>query len=132
MRAWTCALWWACPSPGAIGRACWACWDRCGWITPWGWDFGPRARQQVRHGRIRCSDAPRLARRLLEADSVESLRLGEDGRELLVSTRSPATIYKRLPEWVAETDVCIEEFRSTDESLQGLFGSLLRIHRGRS
>jgi ABC-2 type transport system ATP-binding protein len=82
--------------------------------------------------RIRSSDAPQLARRLLETDAVQSLRFVEDGRTLLLATRSPATIYHRLPEWIAGTDIRIEEFRSTDDSLQALFESLLRIHRGRS
>jgi ABC-2 type transport system ATP-binding protein len=82
--------------------------------------------------RIRCGDAPQLARRLLETDAVQSLRLMDDGRSLVVATRSAATIYRRLPEWIAGTDIRIEEFRSTDDSLQALFASLLRIHRGRS
>jgi len=82
--------------------------------------------------RIRCGDAPQLARRLLETDAVQSLRLMDDGRSLVVATRSAATIYSRLPEWIAGTDIRIEEFRSTDDSLQALFDSLLRIHRGRS
>lgn len=82
--------------------------------------------------RIRCNDARQLARLLLEVDAVESLRLDDDGRSLVLATGSPATIYNRLPEWIAGTDIHIEELRSADESLQALFQSLLRIHRGRS
>ena len=82
--------------------------------------------------RIRCSNAPQLARRLLETDAVQALRFTDDGQGLVLATRSPATIYNRLPEWIAGTDVRIEEFRSTGDSLQALFESLLRIHRGRS
>jgi ABC-2 type transport system ATP-binding protein len=82
--------------------------------------------------RIRCDDAPRLARRLLETDAVQAVRLSDDGQGLVLDTRSPTTVYNRLPEWIAGTDIRIDEFRPTDDSLQSLFNSLLRIHRGRS
>ncbi len=81
--------------------------------------------------RIRCNDAPQLARRLLETDVVQALRLADDGRTLVVDSSSPGEIYNRLPEWIAGTDIRIQELRSADESLQALFESLLRIHRGR-
>ena len=82
--------------------------------------------------RIRCNKPSHLARRLLETDTVAALRLSDDGQSLVVSTRSPATVYAKLPEWIAETDIQIDDFRSSGESLQSLFDSLMRIHRGRA
>ena len=35
-----------------------------------------------------------------------------------------------LPRWVNEHAIEIDEVKSSDESLQELFNSLLRIHRG--
>jgi ABC-2 type transport system ATP-binding protein len=58
------------------------------------------------------------------------LRLADEGEVLILATRSPARVYTQLPEWVAETGARIHEMQSTDDSLQSLFASLLRIHRG--
>jgi len=81
--------------------------------------------------RIRCNDARQMAQRLLQEEIVEAIRFtGEEG-SLVVSTRSPATLYARLPEWIADTQLQIAELHSTDDSLQALFDSLLRIHRGK-
>jgi ABC-2 type transport system ATP-binding protein len=78
--------------------------------------------------RIRCDGAGELARRLIAEEAVESVRFAEG--ELVVGTRSPATLYARLPAWLEGTAVRIHQLRSTDDSLQALFASLLRIHRG--
>ncbi len=82
--------------------------------------------------RIRCDDPSKLARRLLQTDAVQSLRLSDDGRGLVLATRRPAMVFKQLPEWIADEGIRIDELRSTDASLQALFDSLLRIHRGKS
>lgn len=81
---------------------------------------------------IRCDDPSRLAQRLLQTDAVQAVRLTDDGQGLVLATRSPTTVYNSLPEWIAGSGVRIHELRSTDDSLQALFDSLLRIHRGRS
>lgn len=80
--------------------------------------------------RISTNDAPRLARRLVEEQLVESVRFGDGGASLTLSTRNPAAIYARLPLWVENDGIVVRELRSTDESLQALFGALMRIHRG--
>lgn len=78
--------------------------------------------------RIRCDGAGELARRLIAENAVASVRFLEG--ELVVGTRSPATLYARLPGWLEGTGIRIHQVRSTDDSLQALFASLLRIHRG--
>ena len=82
--------------------------------------------------RIRCDHANRLAKRLLNTDAVEAVRFTDGGQGLVLATCSPATVYNRLPEWIADAGVRVDELRSTDDSLQALFDSLLAIHRGRS
>ena len=79
--------------------------------------------------RIDCNRPRELARRLLDEDVVESLEF-EGAERLIVATRHPLAIYAQLPQWAAEDGVKIHELHSTDESLQNLFDSLLRVHRG--
>ncbi len=76
------------------------------------------------------TDRPRqVAQCLMEDQLVESVRLLGD-EQLLVSSRNPADVYRRLPELVEKTNVQIYELRSSDSSLQSLFDVLLRIHHG--
>jgi len=81
--------------------------------------------------RIRCDDAPQLARRLIDQGVVESLRFGGEGT-LVLATHRPAAVYGQLPQWIQGSGIRIHELRSSDDSLQALFNSLLRIHRGES
>lgn len=75
------------------------------------------------------SATKQLASDLLLADLVESIRL-IDETHLSVSSRSVLKLYEFLCEWGAAGNGEIFEIRSSDESLQEVFGSLLRIHRG--
>lgn len=78
---------------------------------------------------IDCNRPRELARRLLDEAMVDAIEF--DGTEqLTVSTRQPLSIYNRLPEWAGEDGFEIGELRSGDESLQNLFDSLMRVHRG--
>jgi ABC-2 type transport system ATP-binding protein len=79
---------------------------------------------------IRCDGAAQLAGRLVAAGAAEMVRFVDGGTALLVATRNPAAFYTRLPEWIRDSEIRIRELRSTDDSLQALFNSLLRIHRG--
>ncbi len=78
---------------------------------------------------IDCNQPRELARRLLDEDVVESIEVAGRSR-LTVATRHPLTLYQRLPEWAAEDGLEIHELHSADESLQTLFDSLMRVHRG--
>jgi len=79
---------------------------------------------------IRCDGASQLARRLVEEETVEAVRFVDEGKSLVLSTRSPARVYAQLPGWIEGTDIRIHELRSADDSLRSLFTSLLRIRRG--
>lgn len=80
--------------------------------------------------RIRCNRPHRLARQLLDANLVESISFEEGESTLVVATRNPLEIYQQLPGWLQQLDIRVDEFRSTQESLQNLFTSLMRMHRG--
>ncbi len=77
---------------------------------------------------LRTSDPRRLASLILEHEITDSLRIDHD--QLVISTRHPAKLYENLPAWLAETGITVGEMHSADESLQALFNSLLKIHRG--
>ncbi|MEQ8790376.1 MAG: ABC transporter ATP-binding protein [Pirellulaceae bacterium] len=80
--------------------------------------------------RIRATHRERLARRLAEDPAIEALEFCDDGCTLVVATRSPAALYAQLPQWVGEDSLQIDEVSSADNSLQHLFDTLMRIHRG--
>lgn len=80
---------------------------------------------------LRCDRPQPLVRRLIDEAAVESVRFLGDS-EVIIGTRSPATIYAGLPGWASTAGVHIEQMRSTDDSLQDLFATLMRLHRGLS
>ncbi|MFW6169705.1 MAG: ABC transporter ATP-binding protein [Planctomycetota bacterium] len=80
--------------------------------------------------RVRCDNRPALACKLVESGLVESIRFVEADQALLISTRSPAPIFEQLPAWLEELGVHAWELNSADDSLQQLFSSLMRMHRG--
>ena len=80
--------------------------------------------------RIRCNDPNRLAQRLLQEQVVESIRFADEGKVIVLATRSPATVCAQLPKWTHDSGMRVHELRSSDGSLQTLFDSLLEIHRG--
>ncbi len=79
---------------------------------------------------ISCDRPKELARALIETDLVEGLRSEKGSATLVVSTRSPVKVYEALPRLIADRNLHVREIRSPDESLQSLFDSLMRIHRG--
>ena len=77
---------------------------------------------------LRCSDPHALAGVLVRERVVESLQIRGDS--LTVSLRSPRVLYEKLPGWLHETGVRVDELHSAEESLQALFNSLMKMHRG--
>ncbi len=77
---------------------------------------------------IRCSGPHELARRVVEASLADAVSVEAEG--VVASTRHPSQLLERLPEWTADGSIQITEVRSADESLQALFNTLLKIHRG--
>ena len=76
-------------------------------------------------------DRPReLAPRLCEVESVDAVRIDAQRNEVVVSTRRPLALSRRLPAIVSEGRFEVLEVRSGKESLQQLFTTLMRLHRG--
>lgn len=82
---------------------------------------------------IRCSNPQRLSALIMEHGLADSVSLGHSraGDDLLrVATRQTAEFSTRLPQWIAEHRLQVHEMRTADDSLQSLFNSLMKIHRG--
>jgi ABC-2 type transport system ATP-binding protein len=80
--------------------------------------------------RVRCNHPTVLARKFVESGLAESVRFIDEDDVILVSTRSPVNVFEQLPGWLGQLDVRVDEVRSADDSLQRLFSSLMRMHRG--
>jgi len=77
---------------------------------------------------LRCDRPRELARILLERAGVDTIRF-DDGL-LTVATHDPARLLAELPAALAESGIQVSDVSSADESLQALFDSLMKIHRG--
>lgn len=79
---------------------------------------------------IKVCDPKRLAPAVCSIRDVDSVRIDEANRELIVATRSTATLSEALPEILVEGQFEVHEVTMENGSLQDLFSSLMRIHRG--
>jgi ABC-2 type transport system ATP-binding protein len=79
---------------------------------------------------VRVDRPKELAARLCEVDSVDSVRIDALSSEVVVSTRRPLVLSQHLPAIVAQGRFEVLEVRSGKESLQQLFTTLMRMHRG--
>ena len=77
---------------------------------------------------LRCSDPHRLGALLMQERVADSVRV-VDGL-LTVATPNPSRVFEPLPRWLAQTWLQVTEMHSADESLQALFNSLMKMHRG--
>ena len=74
------------------------------------------------------SQPHRLASLLADHELADTLKITD--RQVTVATRHPSRLYAKLPAWVIDHGLEISEMHSADESLQALFNSLMKIHRG--
>ena len=79
---------------------------------------------------IVCDDAAALAVLVQQKAAVDSVQFREDGEGLTIITRRILEVYQELPVWLNDQQVTIREVHSSDESLQALFDTLMKIHRG--
>jgi ABC-2 type transport system ATP-binding protein len=80
--------------------------------------------------RIRCNKPTELSQVLIAEGDVETLRIEHDEKSIVVATRNPRAVYEKLPAWIERLGLQVHELRSGDDSLQNLFSSLMRMHRG--
>ena len=79
--------------------------------------------------RIRCDTPRRLAELVCSADGAEGLRFEGDDL-LVVATRQPRVLAERIASVAVEERLAIGEVAAGDRSLEGIFGRLVRLHRG--
>lgn len=82
---------------------------------------------------VRCSAGRRLSALALEQGVADAVRLqpaAAGGDLVQLSTRNAAGFSRQLAKWVSEERFVVYELRSADDSLQSLFNSLMKIHRG--
>lgn len=70
-----------------------------------------------------------LASNLLQAELVDSVRIASES-QLAITTSTALKLYEYLRSEIAPTPMLVTEMHSADESLQEVFNSLMRIHRG--
>lgn len=78
---------------------------------------------------ICCNQPRRVAQHLIDRQLVDRVRI-EEPDKLHASSRSPLGVYNELPGLASSDGLVIREVRSQDDSLQTLFDSLMRLHRG--
>jgi ABC-2 type transport system ATP-binding protein len=78
---------------------------------------------------IRGDGLRELSQKLINEELVDSIRL-EGNDRLTVTTHKPSVLTARLPEWNNGEGIRIIELTSGDDTLQALFTTLMRIHRG--
>lgn len=82
---------------------------------------------------IRCSAGRRLSALALEHGAADAVRIqsAAAGEDLVsISTRNAAGFSRQLAQWIRDEHIIVHELRSADDSLQSLFNSLMKIHRG--
>lgn len=77
---------------------------------------------------LRCNRPHDLAALLLREHVVDSASVTD--HTVKVATRQPARLYEQLPCWLKTSEIEVTEMHSADESLQALFNSLMKMHRG--
>ena len=79
--------------------------------------------------RIRCDMPRRLAEAVCGTAGAESMRFEGDDL-LVVATRQPRALAERITRAAVEERLAIGEVVAADQSLEGIFGRLVRLHRG--
>ncbi len=77
---------------------------------------------------LRTNQPQLLASWLAANDGIDTMRITDSA--ITIATRHPGQLLSSLPAVVAEQGIEISEVYSADESLQTLFNSLMKIHRG--
>ena len=79
--------------------------------------------------RIRTGTPHELASVLMQEELVDRAEIGEDGA-VVVATRTAVRVYQFLTDSAAAGRFEVTEIHASDESLQGVFDSLMKLHRG--
>lgn len=80
--------------------------------------------------RIRCDNPNRLASLAAEFYSINKIAIDAATGALDIETFNPLEMLSGLPGQARAEGITITELRSTEESLQDIFSTLMKIHRG--
>ena len=75
------------------------------------------------------NQAKQLASLMVQQFDIESIEFKTDDC-FIVSTRTASEVFDRLPELLEENQISVSEMSSQDDSLQTLFSTLMKMHRG--
>jgi ABC-2 type transport system ATP-binding protein len=81
---------------------------------------------------VHCNNGRALAADMLKSGIAHAARLtdGPQGAVVTLTTDNAATLSDQLSRRILEGDLKVYEIRTADDSLQSLFNSLMKIHRG--
>ena len=82
---------------------------------------------------VQCNDLRGFAAKTLAADLADSAKIrrtNSGGEMVVLATRHAGRIASLIPKWMKDDGLQINEIRTADDSLQSLFNSLMKIHRG--
>lgn len=82
---------------------------------------------------VQCNDLRGFTAKTLAADLADSAKIrrtNSGGEMVVLATRHAGRIAALIPKWMKDDGLQINEIRTADDSLQSLFNSLMKIHRG--
>ncbi len=76
-------------------------------------------------------DRPKeLAQQIIGNDAISSVRFDEAKQSLSFTTNRSTYVFEQMPQWFLNCEAEIGAVRSSDQSLQQLFTTLVKMHRG--
>jgi ABC-2 type transport system ATP-binding protein len=78
--------------------------------------------------KVRCQSPRRFAEIACGIDGVEGVRI--EGAVVVVATRRPAEVLEQAVPQAVHERLGVSEVFPADRSLEGIFGQLVRLHRG--
>jgi ABC-2 type transport system ATP-binding protein len=78
---------------------------------------------------LHCKEYRKLAAELVSAGLIDRVNFPKEG-ELQISTSNAIELNEHIAKGVSDGRYLIQEFRSSDDSLQEVFDSLMKSHRG--
>ena len=79
---------------------------------------------------LRCTDAVKLAGVLQYQECVESVGVLDGNLGVIVRSTDANSLFDALPNWITEHELNVTEVESSDESLNWIFDTLLKMHQG--
>ena len=79
---------------------------------------------------VRSSDRQKLSQLLLAENQIDTVRFDKHSDGIFISTNSPIDLMQSMANILSDNDLQVFEVRSEEGTLQQLFATLMKIHRG--